>query len=647
MENILAMVRDFGLFHLQWGQGIMILVGLVLLYLAIVKRFEPLLLVPIGFGGILSNLPDAGLAMSAIENAVYAAKPEVMAAFSEVLQLSSYMPADIKQALSSATPLQMTTLHLLAEQYQYSDGMLYLFYSIAIASGAGPLIIFMGVGAMTDFGPLLANPKTLLLGAAAQFGIFTTVLGALALSSLGVMDFSVAHPDEQKIGLPMQGGDSRRALKEGEYYTSTQKGSLGWAIRGKAAIVAPSGEILGVVSVGYLLDNISSWLRVYSYPVIFTVLLLMLLSALGAWIFTRHIKQQMFNMEPEEIAMNLNLQQSILQSVYEGIVAISLKGEILSVNAKALNILGIAHQPTHLIGRNVQEFITPTCFFMGASPFGKLAQQNRVSQQDELISCNGETLVANRVPINSGQQQIGWVVSFRRRNDFNTLTSQLTQIRQHNDNLRVMSHEFANRLSTIGGLIQIGAYDEAVKTIRRETAEQQQLIDFIAQTFHPKVIAGLLLGKYSRAKELRLCLEFDPLSHLHLEPQCMTSDELAAVLGNLLDNAFEATLKNPHSNKTISLLLTDNGTELVIEVADNGIGISADIAQTLFLKGVSSKNQEGHGIGLYLVHQFVTQAHGSILIDSAEPQGTIFSIFIPNRPNTLAAEHLPALAERA
>lgn len=70
MENILAMVRDFGLFHLQWGQGIMILVGLVLLYLAIVKRFEPLLLVPIGFGGILSNLPDAGLAMSAIENAV-------------------------------------------------------------------------------------------------------------------------------------------------------------------------------------------------------------------------------------------------------------------------------------------------------------------------------------------------------------------------------------------------------------------------------------------------------------------------------------------------------------------------------------------------------------------------------------------------
>ncbi|MGL4380542.1 MAG: ATP-binding protein [Vibrio sp.] len=454
----------------------------------------------------------------------------------------------------------------------------------------------------------------------------------------------IAHPNKQKIGLPMQGGDTLRALKAGQYYTSSQKGSLGWAIRGKAAIIAPSGAILGVVSVGYLFDHISDWLRIYSYPMLSTVGLLMLLSGLSAWLFTRHIKQQMFNMEPEEIAMNLNLQQSILQSVYEGIVAISLEGKILSVNAKALNILGIAHQPSDLIGGNAQQFITPLYFFMGASPLGEWAPQNRTNQQDELISCNGETLVANRVPINSGQQQMGWVVSFRRRNDFNTLTSQLTQIRQHNDNLRVLSHEFANRLSTIGGLMQIGAYDEAIQTIRRETAQQQQLIDFITQAFHPKVIAGLLLGKYSRAKELGLYLEFDPLSHLHQEPWCMTSDELAAVLGNLLDNAFEATLKNPNSHKTIALLLTDNGEELVIEVADNGNGISADIAQTLFIKGVSSKNQAGHGIGLYLVHQFVTQAHGSILIDSAEPQGTIFSIFIPNQPKTRGVKNLPPVA---
>ncbi len=111
-----------------------------------------------------------------------------------MLDIATSSTAEVKAALTTATPTQLASIHLLAEQYQYSDGMLYLFYSIAIASGgAGPLVIFMGVGAMTDFGPLLANPKTLLLGAAAQFGIFATVLGALGLSSLGLMDFSVAQ----------------------------------------------------------------------------------------------------------------------------------------------------------------------------------------------------------------------------------------------------------------------------------------------------------------------------------------------------------------------------------------------------------------------------------------------------------------------
>ncbi|MBF8999115.1 sodium ion-translocating decarboxylase subunit beta [Vibrio sp. CAIM 722] len=194
MDNIIAMVNDFGFFHLNWGQAIMIVIGLVLLYLAIVKQFEPLLLVPIGFGGILSNLPDAGLAMSAVENALYAAKPDVLAAFAHVLNVGATSSvAVLKEAIHSATPTQLANLHLLAEQYSYTDGMLHQFYSVIIASGAGPLVIFMGVGAMTDFGPLLANPKTLLLGAAAQFGIFTTILGALSLSSLGVMNFSVAQ----------------------------------------------------------------------------------------------------------------------------------------------------------------------------------------------------------------------------------------------------------------------------------------------------------------------------------------------------------------------------------------------------------------------------------------------------------------------
>ncbi len=135
MEQLKLLWVNTGLYQMDWGQGLMLLVGILLIYLAIVKKFEPLLLLPIGFGALLSNIPGANLAID--------------------------------------------------------GGILHLFYVVGFESGAFPLIIFMGVGALTDFGPLLANPKTLLLGAAAQFGIFATLLGAVGLSVLGVFDFSL------------------------------------------------------------------------------------------------------------------------------------------------------------------------------------------------------------------------------------------------------------------------------------------------------------------------------------------------------------------------------------------------------------------------------------------------------------------------
>jgi len=143
MDQLLHLWHNTGLYQMQPGQGIMILIGMLLLYLAIKKNFEPLLLVPIGFGGVLANIPGAGLAEA--------------------------------------------------------GGILHLFYTVGIESGAFPLIIFMGVGAMTDFGPLLSNPKTLFLGAAAQFGIFATLMGAVLLSTFGIFDFSLA--DAAAIGI--------------------------------------------------------------------------------------------------------------------------------------------------------------------------------------------------------------------------------------------------------------------------------------------------------------------------------------------------------------------------------------------------------------------------------------------------------------
>jgi len=155
MDKLNLLLSQSGFANLTIGQLSMILVGLVLIFLAIRKGFEPLLLLPIGFGAILVNIPEAGM---------YAA------------------------------PIYDAEGHLVA-----AGGLLYYVYHVGIESGVFPLLIFMGVGAMTDFGPMLANPKTLFLGAAAQFGIFGTIIGAVWMSSMGWMDFSLT--DAAAIGI--------------------------------------------------------------------------------------------------------------------------------------------------------------------------------------------------------------------------------------------------------------------------------------------------------------------------------------------------------------------------------------------------------------------------------------------------------------
>jgi carboxybiotin decarboxylase len=152
MENLISLWQSTGLYNFTIGQAFMMLVGFLLLYLAIGKSFEPLLLLPIGFGAILSNIPVADMA--------------------------------------------------------HEGGLLYYLY-FGIKLGIFPLLIFMGVGAMTDFGPMLANPKTLLLGAAAQFGIFASLLGALALNIVPGLEFSLK--DAAAIGI-IGGADGPTAI---------------------------------------------------------------------------------------------------------------------------------------------------------------------------------------------------------------------------------------------------------------------------------------------------------------------------------------------------------------------------------------------------------------------------------------------------
>ena len=187
--NLEAIFLNLGIFSATSGQFIMLGVGMIILYLAISKKFEPLLLLPIGFGAILTNIPEIGLALSPIEKLIYAGYTEQLAGALSLIVLPE--TESLQTFMKTASHSQIWLLNEYALELGYKPGILSTFYSVAIASGVAPLVIFMGVGAMTDFGPMLANPKTLILGAAAQFGIFATVIGALLLNHLGLVSFTL------------------------------------------------------------------------------------------------------------------------------------------------------------------------------------------------------------------------------------------------------------------------------------------------------------------------------------------------------------------------------------------------------------------------------------------------------------------------
>ncbi|MDC0529177.1 sodium ion-translocating decarboxylase subunit beta [Gammaproteobacteria bacterium] len=186
--SLIEFFSTLGIFSITLGQSIMLLVGLLLLYLAINKKFEPLLLLPIGFGALLTNIPEIGLSMSPIEKLIYA---NDVSEINQIIATYFGNGNDLSVLLKNASYVDLKLINDAAQGMGYTPGILYVFYEVAIGSGIAPLLIFMGVGAMTDFGPLLANPKTLILGAAAQFGIFATVMGALLLDYYGLIDFTL------------------------------------------------------------------------------------------------------------------------------------------------------------------------------------------------------------------------------------------------------------------------------------------------------------------------------------------------------------------------------------------------------------------------------------------------------------------------
>jgi len=204
----------------------------------------------------------------------------------------------------------------------------------------------------------------------------------------------------------------------------------------------------------------------------------------------------------------------------------------------------------------------------------------------------------------------------------------LTGIKAFVEAQRVQNHEYMNKLHTIAGLIQLKHYEQAMDYIFDITEEQQKITSLVSKRINDYRLAGMLLGKYARAKELKINFIIDPSSYLSKLPSTISSNALVIIAGNLLENAFDAVRTEADDKKRVYFKIIENESDLIITVRDWGSGIKQGLEQKIFEHGFSTKGQ-ARGIGLSLVQKTLTSMNGNIRVLKPEDGGVVMVVTLP------------------
>ncbi|MGL6334284.1 ATP-binding protein [Aeromonas jandaei] len=423
----------------------------------------------------------------------------------------------------------------------------------------------------------------------------------------------LSHPNSALVGGQFRGEDLWPAIHERRSYCSRDMGTMGPAIRCFSPVVGADGRAMGAVVVGYLMQQVEG---------IYMERIALLISAIGAvfgcglllalWV-QYLLRKTLLDLEPEAIVRRFTLQDLVLEQIAEGVIALDGRGHIAMINSTAIYQLRLPATGRHALqGLALAELVPPL------APV--LEQEGEVA-----FTIQGESFVG-RWQVVHGKEP-GRLLIFSRPEVATSLGVQVTHLRQYAEMLRMQSHEFANKLSSLSGLLQLGHVDQAVELIQQENEACQTLLQALLELIDNKPVAGLILGKFSRARELGVTLELDPDSALGEYPAAVSAD-LITLIGNLLDNGLQAAWRNRQQcPPRVLLSLCDVGRRLVIEVEDSGEGVDEDLADHLFDYGVSRQSGD-HGVGLFLVKETVGRYEGVIEWRRTVEQTTLFGIYL-------------------
>ena len=457
-------------------------------------------------------------------------------------------------------------------------------------------------------------------------GIAAELADVDVISIVDTQNIRIYHTNHNLIGTEYDGTHPDFASHKKGFYTESDIGPSGPQRRTYSAIYDEDGNYIGFIMAIMLKTSIRS----FTYK----ILLLFLSVTIAAIIieiaicraFSRKLKRRLLGYEPDTFTSMFRIRDNILESTYDGIIAVDSECSVQFSNKAADKMLGCDDNEKlrHIKQKVFADKYLADVLKTGAAEFG-------IQQETE----NGTALLIDCVPVKEDGVISGAVALLHDRTEYTKLMEELSGTKYLVDSMRANNHDFTNKLHVILGLIQIGEYDKAVSYIENISIIQRETLSTVMHAVDNASFAALLIGKIARASECNVKFILKEGIRFKSAEVTVPSEALVTIAGNLIDNALDAMNMNLNNDRPRELefgVFTKSGEnggsgELLITVRDTGCGIPDEIKDRVFEKGFSTKGT-GRGVGMYHTKQLVESLGGTISFVSEKDIGTSFMVLL-------------------
>jgi sensor histidine kinase regulating citrate/malate metabolism len=421
----------------------------------------------------------------------------------------------------------------------------------------------------------------------------------------------VAGTDNDLVGESIDLSDSN--VTEGRGWTGDVQDAGRRAIAAQVPVISDDGEQIGIVMVTEAYPSLMDRLREAAPDVLSFLGLGLALGVAGSWLLARLIKRRTRGLEPAEIAALADQREALLHSIREGVVAVGVDGQVTVISDSARELLGL---PEGVEGQKLAD--------LPIAEGVRTVLLDDTDVRDAALTVGGRVVVLNRNRVLHDGRQVGTVATLRDRTELLALQSELSARDSVTTTLRAQTHEFSNQLHTISGLLQLEEYDEAARVIGALNRRRAQISDAVTSRVDDPSVAAILIAKVSLATERGVDLRLADGAKLERLEHELSAD-VCTVLGNLVDNAVDATAGAGGDQVDVNLALDRD--QVVVQVADSGPGVPRDAE--VFRRGWSTKPSDasGRGVGLALVQLVCERRGGSV--SYRNEGGAVFTARLP------------------